>query len=269
MDEAPRTALRRPSRLPWVLLTVLFAAAGAAAVLLLRRGAGEPAAGTPAAPSEAAANAPVEPSPASAAPAEQPVDAAGAEPLLRGVSGNALFRRWLGEAELIRRCVLVLDDVAEGVSPRVPLGSLGPTSPFSVERRGGGFVIAPESYARYDAVTEAIDSLDARALASAYRRLHGVLESAYRALGYPGGSLDRVAARALHRIENAPVAEADVGVEGQDGVWTFADAGLERLRSVEKHLLRMGPRNTLRVQAKARELREALQLPAQLASGTR
>ena len=32
--------------------------------------------------------------------------------------------------------------------------------------------------------------------------------------------------------------------------------------AVEKHLLRMGPRNTRRIQAKARALLEALQLPA-------
>jgi hypothetical protein len=175
----------------------------------------------------------------------------------------------LGQADLIRRCVLVIDNVAEGVSPRVPLGSLGPSSPFSVERRGEGFVIAQESYARYDAATDAIESLDARALAAAYRRLHGVLESACRALGYPGGSIDRVVARALHRVENAPVAKAEVSVENQDGVWTFSDSHLERLRAVEKHLLRMGPRNTVRVQAKAREIREALQLPPQVASGAR
>lgn len=267
MDEAPRTSLRRSRRLPWAILAVVLAAAGTYAVLLFLRGAEEPPAGAAPEASPSAVSAPVEPPPS--ARAEQPVDAAGAKPLLEGVSSNSLFRRWLGEADLIRRSVLVIDNVAEGVSPRLPLRSLGPTSPFSVERRGEGFVIAPESYARYDAVTEAIESLDARALATAYRRLHGVLEPAYRALGYPGASLDRVVARALHRIENAPVAKADVSVENQGGVWTFSDSSLERLRAVEKHLLRMGPRNTLRLQAKARELREALQLPAQLASGVR
>lgn len=268
MDEAPRTTLRRSRRLPWAVLGVVIAAAGAYAAFRLIRGA-DPEAGAPAATSASASAAPAEPGPPSSVPSEQPVDAAGAKPLLAEVSGNALFRRWLGEEDLIRRIVLVVDNVAEGVSPRLPLRTLGPSSPFSVERRAEGFVIAPESYARYDAVTEAIESLDARALASAYRRLRGVLEPAYRELGYPGASIDRVVARALDRIENAPVAKADVSVEDQGGVWTFSDPGLERLRAVEKHLLRMGPRNTLRVQAKARELREALQLPAQVASGAR
>lgn len=267
MDEAPRTSLRRSRRLPWALLAAALAGAGAyAAFLFLRADEQPPAGGAPDA-SASAPSATAEPAPP--APDERPVDAAGAKPLLEGVSDDTLFRKWLGEADLIRRIVLVIDNVAEGVSPRLPLRSLGPSSPFSVERRGEAFVIAPESYARYDAVARAIESLDARALASAYRRLRGVLEPAHRALGYPEASLDDVVGRALYRIESAPVAEGDVSVVDQGGVWTFTDARLERLRPVEKHLLRMGPRNTLRVQAKARELREALQLPARVASGTR
>ena len=75
--------------------------------------------------------------------------------------------------------------------------------------------------------------------------------------------------RALGRIENAPVVVVDIRVEPQDGFWVFADARLERLLDVEKHLIRMGPRNTRIVQEKARELREALQLPEELASGAR
>jgi hypothetical protein len=266
-DGAPPTELRRHSRLPWIVLAVAVAAAGAYAVLRFHGGAedrGASSTSPEAAPAEPAPPPAVQP-----AESERPVDAAGAKALLEGVSKNALFRRWLAEANLIRRCVQAVDDVADGVSPRIPLASLGPASPFSVAQRGEGFVIAPESYARFDAVTDAIDSIDAQALASAYRRLHGVLESAYRALGYPAGSIDRTTARALLRIENAPVAKGDVPVEGQGGVWVFADSKQEQLRDVEKHLLRMGPGNTLRVQAKARQIREALRLPPQVASGAR
>jgi hypothetical protein len=45
-------------------------------------------------------------------------------------------------------------------------------------------------------------------------------------------------------------------------LYVFADPALEALSEVEKHLVRMGPRNERIVQAKARELREALALPA-------
>ena len=44
-------------------------------------------------------------------------------------------------------------------------------------------------------------------------------------------------------------------------IYLYADAQLESLGPVEKHLLRMGPRNARLLQEKARELRTALGLP--------
>ncbi len=266
MDE-PRTNLRRPGRLPLIILAAGSVAAGAYGMFWLRHGAERSAAG--AAADATPDPAPVAPSPPAAVRMDTPVDAAGAKALLEGVSENSLARRWLSEANLVRRCVIVVDNLAEGVSPRKQLSAFAPSSPFSVARSGGHFVISPDSYSRYDAPAEAIGSIDAQALATAYRRLHEVLESAYRALGYPSGSLDRVTLRALRRIENAPVVDADIQVERQGGSWVMVDARLEQLGDVEKHLLRMGPRNERLVQSKAREVRQALQLPDEVASGTR
>jgi DUF3014 family protein len=264
--EEPRTNLRRTGWLTWLIPAVAIVAAGAWVGWRLWGGSGEP---PPADAQAAAAPAPAaEPQAAPPAADESPVDAAGAKPVLERISSNALFRAWLGEANPVRRLVVILANVAEGAIPRKLLSQFGPRSPFSVERRGDKTVVAAESYARYDAATDAVESFDARALASAYRRLRGALEGALRELGYPTGSLDRLTVRALKRIEGAPVADGDVALENEGGVWIFADARTERLGDLEKQLLRMGPRNERRVQAKAREIREALQLPA-VASGAR
>jgi len=104
--------------------------------------------------------------------------------------------------------------------------------------------------------------VNAPALAGVYRELHGVLEAAYRGLGYPEASLDRVTDRALRRIEAAPPS-AEVEVVAEGALYTFADPRLENLGQVEKQLLRMGPRNMRLVQAKAREIRDALGFTAQ------
>ncbi len=66
--------------------------------------------------------------------------------------------------------------------------------------------------------------------------------------------------RALRRLEAAPVEDGPVHVEQDGKVYAFSDARLESLGPVEKHLLRMGPRNTRMIQAKARELETALGL---------
>jgi hypothetical protein len=49
------------------------------------------------------------------------------------------------------------------------------------------------------------DRIDARTAASVYRALRGPLTAAYRALGYADRSFDRSTAKALNRVERAPV----------------------------------------------------------------
>jgi hypothetical protein len=242
-----------------VLAIALLVGAAVAGRWYLRRG-------PPQAPPPPAA-APVEPAPPPPGPAEPEPEPA-VEPRtvrerLEAASSDPLFRRGVAADDPIRRWAVVTDNLAEGVSPREQLPFLAPKGPFQVVRRDGRAFVAPASYARYDAFADAVASVDARALATAYRAARGVVEGAYRALGYPGASLDQVTARALRRIAGAPVRDGEVEVVDEKGVYTFADPRLEGLGAVEKHLLRMGPRNTRAIQAKARELLEALRLPAE------
>lgn len=186
---------------------------------------------------------------------------------LEGLSTNPLFRKWLAAAEdLMNRWTVVTDNLAEGVSPRKALELCAPRGPFKVASHGSRMVMAPESYARYDDFAGVVASVDAAAFARIYRALRPALQGGYRALGYPNGDFDRGTARALARLEGAPVLDGEVQVVPDRGVFLFADPKLEGAREVEKHLLRMGPRNTRLIQAKARELRLALSFPAEPAA---
>jgi hypothetical protein len=190
-----------------------------------------------------------------------PLDAAGARGALEGVSADPLFRSWLAHGDLVRRWIVVTANLAAGESPRRVLPFLAPRAPFTATAHGDRLVISPESYARYDAFADAVGSVDPAALAAVYRRLHGPLEAAHRALGLSAGSLDALTGKALRRIAGAPVRDGDVEVRVHEGQYELVDPRLEELGEVEKHLLRMGPRNTRILQAKARAILEALRLP--------
>ncbi|HUL59436.1 MAG TPA: DUF3014 domain-containing protein [Anaeromyxobacteraceae bacterium] len=246
-------SLRRNDWVAFALAAVVVA--GAAAYWWMRRTPEQP---PPAQPSALAA--PETPAVVEAPPA--PVGPDRTRALLEAISPDAAVRRALADGDVVRRWVVVTDNLAEGASPRKELSFLGPSQPFSTIRQGARAVIAPASYARYDGFADLVSRVDARAVAAAYRALHGVAEAAYRALGYPKASLDQVTARALRRVERAPVPEGDVEVQRDGGVWTFADPKLEMATAVEKHLVRMGARNERLVQAKAREIEELLGLPA-------
>jgi len=254
-DLLHRTALRRASRVPWIVLGVALVAAAAVVLWLRLRTA--PAQAPVAEPAPVAAPAPEAASP-EATPAVPGPDQV--RSLLEAISSKPLFRAGLA-GDPVRRWVVLTDNLALGESPSRQLAFLAPRGSFSVVTRGGRTFIAPASYGRYDDFAAVVASLDAQALARAYRAMRALLEAAYRALGYPQGSLDQVTARALRRIEDAPVQPGEVEVvEGEGALYLFRDARLESLAAVEKHLLRMGPRNTRLLQAKAREIRQALGL---------
>ncbi len=248
-EEPPRSSLGRSGgKGPWIAIAVVvLLVAGGVWYWMTRRTPPPPP------PAPVAAPAPEQ------APAPAPAPAAPAGPAtLQDVSSDPLYRRGVTEGDVHRRWAIVTDNLAEGVSPRKQLDWLAPSKPFSVQRRGAVAVIAPESYHRYDAFADAVGSIDVGKLISVYRMIHVELEHAYRALGYPNASLDAVSVRALRRILAAPIQKGDVEVQETNGVYLFSDPRLEDLDAVQKHLLRMGPRNMRIIQGKAREILQQL-----------
>jgi hypothetical protein len=250
------------SRGEWALVALaVVIAGGGLAFWYLRRDAPTPPIEVvnAAAPVTPAASATGGPAPASA-PATVGADT---QARLDAVSAHPTYRAWLAAGDVLNRWALVTDNLAEGTSPRKPLAALTPVGAFTVAQRGADTVIAPESYRRYDAVGDAVASVDPAAFAAAYQALHPVLEAAWRVLGDPHGALDATAARALNRLAAAPLAEGEVRVVPAGPVnYAYVDPTLEALGPVEKHVLRMGPRNGKIVREKAAALRQALGLPA-------
>lgn len=262
----PPAGIRPPSKAPWIVLILVALVGGGFLVRWIeQRRQSQP---EPPAPASPAAPAPASPPSASAEPA-RPVNPATVHSLMETLSSDKLFRSWLAEGDLVRRWVVVTDNLAEGVSPRAQLRFLAPGPGFSTESRDGKTIAAPGSFERYDAFARTVATIDARAVATVYRTLHPVLDSAYRALGYPDRTIDGVTAKALQRILSAPVREGAIEVEPRGLFFVFSDPELERLTPVDKHLLRMGPRNTRLIQAKAREIRDALGLPSSGAPAAR
>jgi hypothetical protein len=206
-------------------------------------------------PAQTAAPAPQKPADATLPPAAQ--SDAQIRKLLAALSPRPELAQWLADEGLLDRWVVTANNLAEGVSPRKQLGFLKPAKPFLAK----GSHIDPRSYQRFDTFADVVASVDAKGFAAAVHELHPLLEAAYHQLGYPDKSVDDLARAALQRLIDAPVIEGDVAIAPAKGaLYKFADEKLEAKGEVEKQLLRMGPRNTKLVQAKAREIAAALDL---------
>ena len=267
---------RRTSIGWWVAALALVAVGFGAYVLFLRRQPPPTSPAQEAVPPAAAPAAPVAP-----ASPEPPAAPGGGEPesvpattlpplaesdavvreLAGGLSQHPGLSGWLSGQGLIQRFVAVVDNLAEGTSPRPHLLFLAPEASFQTVTRNGRLYVDPRSYGRYDGVADVLASLDPRAAVGLYRQLQPLCEEAYRELGHPPGRFDDVLAKAIQTLLATPVVEGEIELTPKVVTYAFADPRLEALSPAQKHFLRMGPRNVRLIQGELRTLAGALGVP--------
>ncbi|WP_375771643.1 DUF3014 domain-containing protein [Archangium gephyra] len=257
-----------PSRKPLVVGMAALAVVGLGLLWLVLRGKPEvPApATTPSAPVAAAPSPDAQPAapgtPAVPLPPLGQSDARVRE-LVGPLSPLPELGKWLASTEdLVRRFATAASNVSDGESPRAALSFMAPQGTFQVVEREGRTFIAPESFARYDAVSRVFSSLDTQASVRAYQTLKPLIDTAYKEISRPGQRFEQTLANAIQRLLDTPVPEAELEVVDTPGVnYAYAAPELEQLSAAQKHLLRLGPANARAVQAKLRELQGALALP--------
>lgn len=181
--------------------------------------------------------------------------------LAAGLSSHPLLVSWLATDGVIRRFTVVVDNIAFGQPVRNQLTQVAPPGPFRVTSGGGQTRTDPRSYARYAALTAALESVDPMRAAQMYSMLRPRIEEAYLELGR-GISFDRALEQALIALLQAPPIRGNEALVPAKTVgYAFSNPQLERLTPAQKHLLRMGPDHAPRVQAQLREIALALGIP--------
>jgi hypothetical protein len=239
---------------------VLILAAAAAAYIVFGRRTPEQSAAAPAPSPEATR--PAQPSSAGAItlPPLNESDAV-IRDLVKKLSSHPRVAAWLTTDDLIRNFTVVVSNIADGKAPTVFLRPLRPTGDFRVLERKGDVFIDTRSYDRYTPLADAVESVDANGSAALYATVKPRLEEAYRETGEPQTTFDRALERSIGLLLRTPVSDAPIRVEPHGIGYVFADPKLEALTPAQKQLLRMGPANARRVQAKLREIAVAVGIP--------
>jgi Protein of unknown function (DUF3014) len=181
--------------------------------------------------------------------------------LVQRLSSHPTVLAWLATDGLVRNFTVSVQNIAAGRTPARHQARLRPETGFSVNEQDGRFAIDPASYRRYDALADAVASLDAVGAAKLYATLKPRIEEAYNDLGFPDTSFDEPLERAIVALLQVPVVEGEPAVVPKGVGYAYADSRLEGLTAAQKQLLRMGPRNVRQVQAKLREIARALGIP--------
>lgn len=193
------------------------------------------------------------------------------DPLVRqlvgALSSHPRITAWLATDQLVRNFTSIIVTIGDGRAPAKLLASVKPTGEFIAEEEGGGAVIHPGTYRRYDDYADAIAALDAQGTARLYATLKPRLQDAYRELGHPDEDVDRAMERAFRQLLETPEIQGRVGLAPKGGLWEFEDPKLRGLSAVQRQFLRMGPRNMRLVKAKLRELAPLLGLTVPAATG--
>ena len=181
---------------------------------------------------------------------------------LSSLSDDPAWKSWIAATpDLLDSAAVIIANVADDEDARKRLGPLQPSGDFSAVEQGAQQFESPEAQRRFDAPVTVLSSINSAALAPIWRGLHPIISVAYHAVGRPGISLDRAAGSALRRIGDARLPAGPQAIQRTGKFWIYSEPDVEKLGPVEKQLLRMGPDNAHKLQAKARELRAALGLP--------
>ena len=172
----------------------------------------------------------------------------------QALSAEPGWAQWLANKNLIRRLTAAVVNISEGKSPRKHLSFLGSQKPFSALKKEGGLYLDPQTYDRYNLVAEIISRMEAVKAVGVFKELSPLFQDAYRELGYPQGEFQAVLIHAIKELLLTPVVEGDIRVKEAVLSYWAVDDNLEDLSEAQKHLLRMGPQNTRKIQKKLREM---------------
>ena len=177
---------------------------------------------------------------------------------LLALDTTELLTDLLVDEELIRKFVVVVDNMAEGRIPRKHSIVQLPKTKFRATESNGSIWLDGFNFGRYDAYVTLLVALDNEKLTHLYQRYYPLMQQAYGELGYPRRSFHQRLLEALDELLDSPIVPRAIALEQPSVMYKFVDPELEQLSDVHKQLLRLGPANAEKVLNRATLLRTAL-----------
>lgn len=162
---------------------------------------------------------------------------------------------------LISNFVVFIDNAARGEIVRNFSPAKEPKGKFQATLIPGPdltYRLDPKSYERFDGYANLLAGLPLEQSLQLFDTIEPLLKEAYRELGYGDDDFNDKLVQTIDLLLETPVVEGEVILKSPAVVYQFNDPALENLLPLQKLLLRMGPENQKKVQAKLREFKEAL-----------
>ena len=176
---------------------------------------------------------------------------------IKSASENLL--EWFLTKDVIKKFIVLSNDLSQKQILNKHRTFLKPPGRIIVKMDAKGLYLAEQSYRRYEPLANAIEAIDLQTGLDLYIVFKPLFEKVYKEFSYPAQyRLDDIFLKAAANVIEAPVVTNRIALVKQTISYKFVDKKLESLNDVEKLMIRMGPENTKKIQAKLRKLVEAV-----------
>ncbi|MEH6624960.1 MAG: DUF3014 domain-containing protein [Motiliproteus sp.] len=180
--------------------------------------------------------------------------------VLVSLDATLLLTDWLVDEELVRKFVVMVDNMAAGNIPRKHSVIRPLSTSFRALEQGEQMFLDGYSFGRYGPYVDMLSALNASQVSALYRRYYPLMQQAYGELGYPRESFHERLLVAMDHLLDSPVREGNIELKRPSVMFKYADPELEQLSDVHKQMLRMGPENTRKLINRLTVLRSTLRL---------
>lgn len=178
---------------------------------------------------------------------------------LRQLNNGVALLRHLSDEQLVRRFVVLVDNVARGSLPQANLPYRDVSGDFPVRSVDDDlFELDEAGFRRFDQVVGALEAVEVEQAVALYRIVEPLFQQAYAELGYGEERFDTALRRAIRRVLDTEEIDGPLQLVKPSVMYLYADTSIEAMSDIQKQLIRIGPENREKLKARLRQLLLAL-----------
>ena len=177
---------------------------------------------------------------------------------IESVNGGKALAQFVAGDYIVERAVAIVDALRRGEVPYKLLPVGRPSKPFPISDDGLRVTMDSSGFSRYDVFAQWVNGIDVLAIVELLNEYEQIATEALSRMGVGDFDIRSAVLAATTEILATPIAPESAELMKREANWVYMDPELEALSSLQKQVLRMGPRNSEIIQTKARELRGAV-----------
>ena len=177
---------------------------------------------------------------------------------IESVNGGKALAQFVAGDYIVERAVAIVDALRRGEVPYKLLPVGRPSKPFPISDDGLRVTMDSSGFSRYDVFAQWVNGIDVLAIVELLNEYEQIATEALSRMGVGNFDIRSAVLAATTEILATPIAPESAELMKREANWVYMDPELEALSSLQKQVLRMGPKNSEIIQEKAREFRGAV-----------